>query len=304
MSYKRAIFFVLLSSSGFAVQDTVVKLLAQFGSIWQLMLLRSFVVISLLCLWASVKDQWCDVIPISIGWPFLRAVFMCLAYTLFYSSYPFVSLSDAAACFFTAPIFICVFASIFLKERIGLWRVSAVLLGFLGALLIIQPGSSEFRPVLILPVMAGACYAASVIITRGVCTDHPSLSLTAVHNLFYAGLGLVVISFLPNFPINPKLVIQNPFIFSEWTPLASNVVIMILATAVTHILAMTASIRAYQMADATLIAPIEYSYLVFAIVIDFVIWAMLPSGPSLIGMFVVVGSGLLISLREWAAKKA
>ncbi|MDB3929588.1 hypothetical protein N9413_10385 [Paracoccaceae bacterium] len=50
--------------------------------------------------------------------------------------------------------------------------------------------------------------------------------------------------------------------------------------------------------------PIEYSYLVFAVAIDFVIWALLPSGTTLIGMFLVVGSGLLITFREWTARQA
>ena len=303
MSYNRAVLFVLLSTAGFAVQDTVVKLLTQVGSIWQLMLLRSIIVILLLCFWARLKYKWRAVIPISLGWPLIRAVFLCLAYTLFYSSYPFVSLSDAAACFFMAPIFISVFANLFLKEKIGVWRVSAVIVGFIGALLIIQPGSTEFRPVLIMPIMAAACYAAAVVVTRGFCSAHASLSLTAVHNLFYAGVGLLVVSSLPIFPINLELVKQNPFIFTEWAPLGPNVVIMIFATAVTHILAMTASIRAYQIADAALIAPIEYSYLVFAVVIDFVIWAMFPSGTTLIGMFFVVGSGILITVREWNARR-
>ena len=79
---------------------------------------------------------------------------------------------------------------------------------------------------------------------------------------------------------------------------------MIIATAATHIIAMTASIRAYQMADATLVAPIEYSYLVFAVIIDFVIWALLPSGITITGMILVVGSGLFITLREWKAQQA
>ena len=304
MSYPRAIFFVLLSTAGFAVQDTVVKLLSQVGSIWQLMLLRSLLVILLLCFWARLKDRWSDIIPISIGWPLVRAVFMCLAYTLFYCSYPFVSLSDAAACFFMAPIFVCIFAALFLKEKIGIWRVCSVIVGFAGALLIIQPGSTEFRPVLIMPVMAGACYAVGVVVTRGFCSTHPSLSLTAVHNMFYAGLGFFIVSVLPVFPINPEIVEQNPFLFKEWVPLASSVVIMIIATAATHIIAMTSSIRAYQMADATLVAPIEYTYLVFAVAIDFVIWALLPSTATLIGMVLVVGSGLLITLRESKAQRA
>ena len=301
---NQSIFFVILSTIFFALQDTAVKLLSQAGSIWQLMTLRSVLVILFLLLWVRLKGQWRGIVPTNLGWPIVRAGFMCLAYTLSYSAYPFASLSDVAACFFTAPIFVCIFASIFLKERIGIWRISAVIIGFLGALLIIQPGSEAFRPVLIMPLLAGACYAAGVVVTRGFCAGQPSLALTAVHNVFYAAVGFLVISLMPIFAFDPKVVAQNPFLFRDWTQLAPAIFCTIVATAVLHIIAMTASIRAYQVAETTFVAPLEYSYLVFAAVIDFVIWAFFPSGTTLIGMTLIVGSGILITLREFSSRQS
>lgn len=301
---NQSIFFVILSTIFFALQDTAVKLLSQAGSIWQLMTLRSALVILFLLLWVKLKGEWRGIVPTNLGWPIVRAGFMCLAYTLSYSAYPFASLSDVAACFFTAPIFVCIFASIFLNERIGVWRISAVIIGFLGALLIIQPGSEGFRPVLIMPLLAGACYAAGVVVTRGFCVGQPSLALTAVHNLFYAAVGFLVISLMPIFAIDPKVVAQNPFLFRDWTQLAPAIFFTIVATAVLHIIAMTASIRAYQIAETTFVAPMEYSYLVFAAVIDFVIWAFFPSGTTLIGVTLIVGSGILITLREFSSRQS
>ena len=303
-SNNQSIFFVILSTIFFALQDTAVKLLSQAGSIWQLMTLRSVLVILFLLLWVRLKGQWRGIVPTNLGWPIVRAGFMCLAYTLSYSAYPFASLSDVAACFFTAPIFVCIFASIFLNERIGVWRISAVIIGFVGALLIIQPGSEAFRPVLIMPLLAGACYAAGVVVTRGFCAGQPSLALTAVHNVFYAAVGFLVISLMPIFAIDPKVVAQNPFLFRDWTQLAPAIFFTIVATAVLHIIAMTASIRAYQVAETTFVAPLEYSYLVFAAVIDFVIWAFFPSGTTLIGMTLIVGSGILITLREFSSRQS
>ena len=301
---NQSIFFVILSTIFFALQDTAVKLLSQAGSIWQLMTLRSALVILFLLLWVKLKGEWRGIVPTNLGWPIVRAGFMCLAYTLSYSAYPFASLSDVAACFFTAPIFVCIFASIFLKERIGVWRISAVIVGFLGALLIIQPGSEGFRPVLIMPLLAGACYAAGVVVTRGFCVGQPSLALTAVHNLFYAAVGFLVIILMPIFAIDPEIVAQNPFLFRDWTQLAPAIFFTIVATAVLHIIAMTASIRAYQIAETTFVAPMEYSYLVFAAVIDFVIWAFFPSGTTLIGVTLIVGSGILITLREFSSQQS
>ena len=155
-----------------------------------------------------------------------------------------------------------------------------------------------------MPILAGACYAAGVVITRGFCADQPSLALTAIHNVFYAVLAVSVVSLIPIFTIDPKIVAQNPFLFRDWAPLTTAILLMIIATAILHIIAMTASIRAYQIAESTFVAPIEYTYLVFAAVIDFALWAVLPSSTTLIGITLVVGSGILITLRELAAKKS
>ena len=301
---NKAIFFVVLSTVFFAFQDTAVKLLSQAGSIWQLMALRSALVILFLFLWVRLAGRWYYIVPTSFWWPLVRAVFMCLAYTLSYAAYPFASLSAVAACFFTAPIFVCIFAAIFLHEKIGIWRILAVTIGFFGALLIIQPGSAEFRPVLIMPLLAGACYASGVVVTRGFCSQQPSLALTAIHNLFYAAVGFCAISLMPIFAVNPEIIAHNPFLFRHWTPLAPAIFFTIIATAISHIIAMTASIRAYQVAESTFVAPLEYSYLIFAAVIDFVIWSVFPSGTNLVGVALIVGSGLLITYREIAARQS
>lgn len=300
-SYRSALLFALLSAVGFAVQDSVVKILAHTGSIWQLMLIRSFLVIMILWLWTRLRGGSTVITPNGWRWPIIRAVFMSLAYTLFYSSYPYVSLSEAASCFFTAPMFVCLFAGIFLKESIGIYRIMAVCGGFCGALLIIQPGATEFRPILILPVFAGAAYAMGVTVTRAFCSDQPSLALTAVHNLFYAFIGALVVSFMPLLPIDTEMVAKNPFIFREWVPLSGQLLTLIGATSFTHIVAMTASIRAYQSAETVLIAPIEYSYLIFAAAIDFFLWQVVPGALHVLGAMLIFGSGSLIAVREWKA---
>ena len=136
MSDKTAILCMLLATFGFAIQDTVVKILSTNGSLWQLMLLRAFLVLIILLLWFKTLGRQSSIIPIGWFWPILRGVFMSFAYTLFYASLPFVSLSEAATCFFTAPIFVCIFSVFFLRETIGWRRFSAVIVGFIGVALI------------------------------------------------------------------------------------------------------------------------------------------------------------------------
>ena len=300
---KKAILFALLAAFGFSIQDTAVKVLTSNASIWQLMFIRSLIVVAVLYLWALCYGGILKIKPKTFMWPVIRAICMSLAYTFFYVSLPFVALSEASSCFFTAPIFVCFFASLFLGERIGSWRISAIILGFLGAMLIIQPGFSEFRPVLMLPVFAGAFYALGVIVTRGFCSKEPSFSLTVIHNCLYAILGILAITFIPMLDLETEYSEKNTFLLQGWMPITVVTIVLISITALTHIVSMTASIFAYQNAETTIIAPVEYTYLLFAVSIDYLFWSFIPSISHIIGSIVILGSGITITWREWVIHK-
>ena len=295
---KLAVGLAVLSTLGFAVQDLVVKLLTEIGSLWQLMFLRSILVVLILITWASLKRRPDIIRPAGWKWPIIRAFLMSCAYSFFYASLPFTALAQAASCFFTAPIFTCFFAAIILKEKVGIWRISSIFVGFLGVLYIIQPGTSNMQAILFLPVLAGASYALGVVITRGFCTDHPALSLTITHNAFYALVGALMVTFIPILPIPIDVKVANPFVFSGWVQLTSSIIIMIGITSLTHILAMTSSIRAYQSAESSFVAPFEYTYLIFAILIDYAVWQYIPSAQGIIGVTMIISAGVTIAIRE------
>ena len=293
-----AIGLAILSTLGFAIQDMVVKLLSEIGSLWQLMFLRAILVVLILVTWAVLRKRSDIIKPKRWKWPIIRAFLMSCAYSFFYASLPFAALAQAASCFFTAPIFTCFFAAVILREKIGFWRISSILIGFLGVLYIIQPGTSNMQAVLFLPVLAGASYALAVVITRGFCADYPYLSLTIIHNAFYALVGAFMVTFIPVLPFSAELKAANPFVLSDWVQLTSVILVMIGITSLTHILAMTSSIRAYQIADSSFVAPFEYTYLVFAILIDYIVWKYLPNTEGLIGLTMVISAGVLIAIRE------
>ena len=227
MPSKTAILFMFVATLGFAIQDAVVKVLSVTGSLWQLMFLRAILVILILYVWVKTFGRLLIIIPNDWFWPILRGVFMSVAYTLFYASLPFVSLSEAATCFFTAPIFVCIFSSFFLKETIGWRRVSAVAIGFLGVMLIIRPGDELVNLILFLPLLAGISYALAVIITRGFCKEEPSLSLTFSHNILYASIGFLMVSILPILPIENEIRNANLFFFMGWVPLTEEILLLI-----------------------------------------------------------------------------
>ena len=295
----KTFFFAVVAALGFAIQDAVVKMLTVNGSLWQLMLLRSLLVVSLIVGFAYFLNKIHVISPRNKFWPLMRAFFMSLAYTLFYASLPFVSVSEASVCFFVAPAFVCLFAVFLLGEKIGFWRLGSVFVGFIGVLTVIQPGFNGFKPVLFLPVAAGAFYALSVVITRGFCNNEPSLALIIVHNIFYALLGAFLVTFFTFMPFDPKTVSMNPFLLSGWVDSTKTLLFLIGLTSLTHILAMTSSIVAYQNSEASLVAPIEYTYLIFVAFLDFMIWDFIPSGTQILGAITITVSGAIIAWREW-----
>ena len=295
----KTFFFAVLAALGFAIQDAVVKMLTVNGSLWQLMLLRSLLVVSLIVGFAYFWNKMNVISPRNKFWPLMRAFFMSLAYTLFYASLPFVSVSAASVCFFVAPAFVCLFAVLLLGEKIGFWRLGSVFVGFIGVLTVIQPGFKGFNPILFLPVAAGAFYALSVVITRGFCNNEPSLALIIVHNIFYALLGAFLMTFFTFMPFDPKTVSMNPFLLSGWVDSTKTLLFLIGLTSLTHILAMTSSIVAYQNSEASLVAPLEYTYLIFVAFLDFIIWDFIPSGTQILGAITITVSGAIIAWREW-----
>ncbi len=107
-----------------------------------------------------------------------------------------------------------------------------------------------------------------------------------------------MVSLLPILPFNNEIRSTNTFFFMGWVPLTQEILLLIGATSITHIIAMSATIRAYQTAETSFVAPLEYFYLVFASIIDFFVWKVV-LGPSVtVGIVLVVISGVIISIRE------
>ncbi len=294
----KARLLILVAMMAFSVQDLVVKLLLTSMSVWQMQMLRSIGALVFLALLAMAIGQRSKLMPTQWVWPVVRAVFMAGAYIFFYISLPFLSLSQASATFFIGPLLITVLAAIFLGERIGWRRLLAVLVGFAGVVVIVQPWGKQFSPVMLYPAAAAACYALGVIITRWRCRADPAFSLSMIHNFFYALIGAEVILLLELLPVDPVAVSQWPVLLSGWSPLSLIAIAYVIIVAFAQTVASLSSIQAYQLADAGKIAPLEYTYLAFAPLWDLLVFNNPPSSSVLTGMVLITAGGMLVSWRE------
>ncbi len=284
----------------FSVNDISVKLFSSEIPLNQLMFFRAIFAISILLF---------VILPFYGGFKYLntsnpvfhifRGLAVVGANTFFFISIAELSLAEATAIFFIAPILITIFAMFFLQEKVGIRRGLACFIGFLGMLFIIKPGTISFELISIFPLIAALFYTALHIITRKYGSQEKPLTMG-----FYIQVCFLVTS----------LMFAGGFYLADFDAEHSNSLTFLTGSWVSvstfdmfHILvgiALPISIGgilvsyAYKNYEASFLAPFEYGALVIAVVSTYLIWNEIPDRLSLIGMILIMLSGIFVSLRE------
>ena len=223
---------------------------------------------------------------------------MTLCMFCFFAGSPSLSLAQMAAGLYTYPIFVSILAVVVLKETIRFWRVTALILGFLGAFLILEPWSDRFSVLQLLPIMAGFFFASNIVLIRKYCRKETVVSLTlAVGVMFFisACLGIILFEFIF---YNNLFRVTAPFVFIGWPKLT---LIIFVFSASCSLLNVTGNIllaKAYQTAESSWLAPIDYSYLIFAAIWGKLLFDVWPTYLNIIGISFIAVSGILIAWRE------
>ena len=194
-------------------------------------------------------------------------------------------LADVVSLTFGGPIFVTVASIFFLSERVGIKRWSAVFLGFLGMLLIIQPAFTDLNYYYITPVIFCIFFACVAISVRSLSKTEPNYTIAFYFTFLCTVLGLSTI-FLADW------IMPTPFDFLLFFILG-------LCGSVANLLLT----QSYRLAEASLVTPIKYLSLVFAIIFGFFIWSEVPKALTLLGAGLVIISSLVIFIRENELKK-
>ncbi len=217
-------------------------------------------------------------------WPLalFRGLVVAVAQVFFYGALAVLELATVSALAQTNALFVVLLSVVLLGERVGPWRIFALVLGFAGALWIMRPGSEAFSLSAVLPIGAALCYAYSMISVRffGPGTSNALLYLYASGA---AAVGAVVLAFFT----------------TEFTPLQSWVdagLIFVMSTlGGTGVLFM---MLAYRMGEPSMLAPFGYFGLISAFVFGWVFFGEAPVDTLFPGVLLIVGAGALIIWRE------
>jgi drug/metabolite transporter (DMT)-like permease len=208
-----------------------------------------------------------------------RGLTLFFANILFFYSISIISMAKALTLAFVAPLITTTLSPIFLGEKVGFRRWAAVIVGFIGSLIVIRPGFIEFNLASIAALGTGFFYGIYLIITRKLhSSDNPLLTL-----LLTGVVGAIVASFLVPFVwINPT--------FNQWSLLA----LMGIFACLGHLFL----ILSLKYADASKLAPFGYFEIVTNIILGYYFFGDFPHYWTWVGLSIIICSGIYISLRE------
>ncbi|MGI9301768.1 MAG: DMT family transporter [Gammaproteobacteria bacterium] len=281
LNHPRAgIAFVLMAVFILTGQDAIIKWLVRDYPLLQIMFIRSvFMIVPAFAL-LHAKGNLAALKTKRPGGHLLRLVFHFFGFLGFFFALSRMPLAETMALGMTAPLFITLFSGLLLGETVRWRRWLAIFAGFAGVLIIMQPGGGPLDTLGVGAVMIFAvCYALWTIQTR-----HLSSTETSDVIVFFGAAGFMIVTGF-----------FMPFVWVEPTAFGLGLLMLLglIATAGHYCLA-----QAYRHAPAHVIAPFEYTGLIWAIILGFIVFGDLPSAWMIPGAALVIGSGLYIFQRE------
>ena len=281
--------WMLMGAFMFSVMVTIIKIIGSRISIFEILFFRQLAMTIIVApviirgLPNSLKTQ----MP---GLQALRVVAATSAMIMGFSAFIHLPLSTATAIGFSKTMFITILAIIFLKETVGIRRWSAVVVGFVGVIIMIAPedGWSEFANFDIWSLAAlasAACAGLVMVIIRKLSQVDQAITILSFQAIF---VGLLMIVPTLYFWVTPTL--------EEWLWMG--------LLGLVSVIAQTANIRAYKAGEATAISTIDYTRLVYASILGFLIFAEIPDLNTMIGALVIIAASLYTLHREGQQGKA
>ncbi|HET7715749.1 MAG TPA: DMT family transporter [Bauldia sp.] len=276
----RGIALMCLAMLLFSVLDTAAKYVSQYMPSLEVVWARYAVSLAFA---VAVLRPWANLADYTVRRPFiqaLRGLFLLGSTILNFLALRYLQLAETAAIAFAAPFFIVGLAGPVLGEWAGPRRWAAAVIGFVGVIIVVQPGPDTFQPAALLSLGAACCYAGYNLTTRLLATTESPAGML----IYPAALATALLT--------PPL----PFVGTlppDWLVGA-----LMLLTGAAGGLGHWFLIVAHRRAPASLLAPFQYTQILWMPVFGFLVFSDVPTRNTLIGAAIIVASGLYILYRE------
>lgn len=268
----------MMASILFSLMALLIKLLGQHLHITQILFMRQLGMIVMVSP-AIMRRFPGSLRSNSPGLQILRLAFAVIAMLSGFSAIIHLPLADATAISFAKSFFITIFAVIFLKEVVGIYRWSAVAIGFVGVMIMLQPGTADFS-IYSIASLVGAAGAAAIMIILRILTQKDSTDTIMTWSALGIGIAMAI----------PGIYYWQPLATFEWGLLAVLVVVSYFAQ--------RSNISAYKYGEASLLASLDYVRLLWAALLGYLVFGNFPGAPTWIGAAIVISAAIYVIYRE------
>ena len=267
--------FAILGYLCFSILDATQKTLILYHSVFQLLLVKYFFVLSLSFTEAYRKNNFLFYKSKNIKLQIFRSLLSVVESGCFVLSFKYLSLANAHSIGSLAPVIAVALSSIFLKEKVSSKTWVAIFIGFVGVLIILRPASSIFDTKALLPLAAAFMLGLYHVVTKKV-SEHDSNETS----LFYTSIiGLVVMSVLA---------------FNFWSPIDPSLYIFFFVIGVFFSLGLYLQIIALSKAPVSIIQPFHYTLIFWAIILGYIFYDDIPDIFTIVGAIIITCSGIFV----------
>ncbi|MBK0397821.1 DMT family transporter [Limibaculum sp. M0105] len=279
--------FMSVSMAGFVVNDTLVKLASSDMSVFQLLFVRGLMASALIAVIAWRAGAFrAHIVPRDRRVLALRVVGEMAAATLFLTALFQMPLANVTAILQSGPLGITLAAAVFLGEPVGWRRVSAIIIGFTGVLLIVRPGAEGFSSASLFAIAAVAFVVLRELATRQLSPGVPSLLVVFATASAVSIMGGAVT------------------LFDDWRPLSGPTLALLAGSAIAVNVGYFFGVKAVRVGEIGFVAPFRYAVMIWALVLGYAVFGDLPDALTLTGAALVVGSGVYSFHREQRLARA
>ncbi|HEY7689619.1 MAG TPA: DMT family transporter [Dongiaceae bacterium] len=290
---------ILVTDLALSLGDAAIKAFSTDFVLWQIFVLRSVIALPVLFFIIRLYAEGTPLMPRRAGWVALRSLMLTGMWIAYWAALPNLALGIAAAVYYTLPIFIVLFAALFIGDRIGTLGWIAAFVGFAGVLLILRPDAGGFNAYALLPLASAILYALAMILTRTKCRDEHPLILSFSLNVSFIAVGLLATLLIAATGApsgdDPS---SASFLAGAWAPMGGSEWLSMALLAAAAIIGSIGAAIAYQVAPPATIAIVDFVYLGFS-----ALWGVLFFAESLdlitiAGMVLIVIAGVAAVRRK------
>ena len=268
---------MVLSIFMFSFGDAMGKFLVGTYSVGQLLFLRACAALLLLSplIWTQ-RHQFLHLER--PGLQFIRVVLSTLEVAAFFLATVYLPLADVITYYLAGPIFVTAMSAIFLGEKVGWRRWTAILIGFCGVLIALRPSAQTVSLPALIALGGSLSFATLMLITRSL-RKTPDIVMASTQFVGTFSLGAVLSAF-------------------NWVPPTPGSLVIFAAAGLVSVTALFCVNRSLKLAPASVVVPYQYSMIVWAVIFGFVVFGDVPSVATLVGAAIIIGAGFYIYLRE------